>query len=738
MGLQTIDWIIIVAYAVFVIAVGLTFARRAGRSTSEFFLSGRSLPWWISGTSMVATSFAADTPLLISGWVRDQGIWMNWQWWCFAVGGMLTVFLFARYWRRAEVLTAAELTEIRYGDRGADLLRGFLGIAHSCFINTIVLCWVLLAATKIMDVLFGLDVTTSLIIACLLGLNYSPLAGFWGVVVTDLVQFTMAIIGAIWFAVIVWGKVGGIDAVRESVGAMGDAGKDILRFVPQPGETASGAAATLWQAEFWTYPVAALAVYLGVSWWATYGVDGGPIGAQRISASKTPRDGMFGTLWYNLIHYSIRPWPWIAVGLASLVVLPVVKIDAPVTGRITAIETRTELPEEMVVSRSEAAGDITFTALTLESALVSDEGQGVRLSLEADPTQSLNDQMVRVRQEAVSMSDPFGLLVVTDSAGNSTEISLSELEPWGEHAPGFPADFLGREVELGDALLHTDSERAYVVMMLQYLPAGLLGLVVASLLAAFLSTIDTHVNLASSFYVNDVHRRFIHPKASNRELIIVSRIASVVVLAAGAIMAANSDSISDLFKFFLAFLAGLGPVYLARWIWWRVTALTEIVAMSTSMVLTVFLSWSWLHTQIWGGPIPWNLGVLTPDGALSGEGRILLVISCSLIASSITLLIRKPDPQSLVPFYEKVRPIGFWGPVRKLSDAAPPPGEGRAVVTGVVSGITLTYSFMFTLGFILLGERGSGAIAGVITLVAGTGVFWAVRELARREPSLEN
>ena len=197
MQLSPIDWAVVGLYVLFAIGVGLYFTRRASRGIEEYFLSGRSLPWWIAGTSMVATTFAADTPLVITGWVRDAGIWKNWLWWCLAAGGMMTVFLFARYWRRGQVLTTAGLAELRYGGPGARSLRLLLGLYHSGVTNTIILCWVMLAASKIMDVLFGVGKVWAVAIACGLSLSYSLLAGFWGVVITDMVQFTMAIVGAI-------------------------------------------------------------------------------------------------------------------------------------------------------------------------------------------------------------------------------------------------------------------------------------------------------------------------------------------------------------------------------------------------------------------------------------------------------------------------------------------------------------------------------------------------------------
>ena len=329
MQLSTPDLLILGVYVAFAISVGVFMLQRASQTAETFFLAGRKLPWWVVGTSMVATSFAADTPLVITGWVRDSGIWKNWLWWCFAVGGMLTVFLFSRYWRRLGVMTQAEFAELRYGGREASALRATLGVFHSFLTNPIILCWVLLAAVKICDVLFDIDKVTALGICCAICLSYSLMSGFWGVAITDLVQFVLAMTGAIALATIAWNEVGGLEAVLQQIDSMGDQGQRILDFLPSPGDPL--------QEGFWTVPLAACAVYLGVSWWATYGVDGGPVVVQRIAASRSPAHGSVGVLWYSIAHYALRPWLWVAVALASLVVVPHVEISSPASGTIQQI-----------------------------------------------------------------------------------------------------------------------------------------------------------------------------------------------------------------------------------------------------------------------------------------------------------------------------------------------------------------------------------------------------------------
>ena len=644
MALTALDWAIVAGYVVFALAVGVIFAKRAGKDVDEFFLSGRSLPWWMAGTSMVATTFAADTPLVITGWVREHGIWMNWLWWCYAIGGVLTVFLFARYWRRGRVMTTAELAELRYGGCGAKALRGCLGLYHSVIGNTLVLCWVLLAASKIMDVLFGVDKATALVMACALAMVYSLLAGFWGVVLTDLLQFAMAMVGSIALAWLSWSAVGGtefiVSAIENGAGKPGT-----LDFAPSPG------AVSPTDPGFWTTSFAAFAVYLGVAWWAKDGVDGGGVVVQRISASRDEREGVLAALWFQIANYALRPWPWILVALASLIALPAIEVRSPIDGR--------------VVSYAEGVA-------TIEPGAVGDGGERVRVRWETE-----GDWVPQPAPELVS----------------------GKLET----------------VEAGAVLAVTDSERAYPVMMARYLPAGLLGLVVASLLAAFMSTIDTHVNLAASFFVNDVYRRFLAPDHDARHYVTAARVSSVLVLALGALLAYGSSSISDLFKLFIALLAGVGPVYLARWFWWRVRASTEITAMVASFAAATFATYV---------DVEWKLGVLSPEGKLENEGRLCVVVLFAAACAGLSMLVaQRPDPATLVPFYRRVRPIGWWGPVAALAPDARPPSEGRALLVGFLGGLAATYGALFGLGWALLGQGARAAVAGALALVGA----WLVR-----------
>lgn len=651
MTLHFLDWALIIGYAVFALIVGLVLRKRAEGGVEEYFLSGRTLPWWIAGTSMVATTFASDTPLVISGWVRTEGIWQNWLWWCTAVGGMLTVFLFARYWRRGEVITAAELSELRYGGKEAKVLRGFLGVYQSLITNTIILCWVILAARKIMGTVFDWDPTYSVLFACLLALAYSILSGFWGVVITDLVQFAMAMIGAIVLAALVWGDVGGIDGVLAYAATEGSGfTADTLRFFPESGP------GSIFDASFWTVNFATVCVLCGVQWWAYEYVDGGILAVQRISAAKSERDGMLGYLWYAVAHFALRPWPWILVGIASLVVLPRIELTAPVGGTVQT--------QENVVTITPA------------------EGEPVTLDLKAH-----------------AQADEPGWF--------PSEVQAKD----------------GATIEAGKVLAHTDPERAYLVMMGRFLGPGLLGLVIASLIAAFMSTIDTHVNLASSFFVNDIYRRFWKPDASDAHYVLVARIASAGVLAVGGYLALIADSISDLFSFFMAFLSGVGPVYVMRWLWWRIRASTEITAILTSSVMAVLLTFFWTDG--------WDLWKFSVDGELTAAGRLVLVAGSSILTTVIALAaFPAPEPGTLVRFYTRVRPIGFWGPVRELCPDVPSPREEVApIVIGSLAGIGMIYGLLFTAGGFLLGRPTMGFCCLAVSVVSILLVARSLREL---------
>tara|TARA_R110002126_G_scaffold106107_3_gene240830 strand:+ start:5486 stop:7438 length:1953 start_codon:yes stop_codon:yes gene_type:complete len=640
-------WLLIGLYVVFAMTVGVVVSRRAGKNVDEYFVAGRTLPWWVAGTSIVATTFAIDTPLLISGWARSDGIWRNWSWWCYAVTTLLGVFLFAKLWRRGEVVTKAELSELRYGERSARYLRGTLGVIHAGLTNTITMAWVLLAFIKIAEVLLGFDKHVAVVIACAIAMGYSLLGGFLGVVLTDLVQFALATIGAIWFAVLVWNGVGPIwdPAVAANITP------EQLAFFPE-----SGGGSWL-SAAFWTTPLAILAVNLGVGWYASEGIDGSGLVVQRVAAAKSERDGTLAMLWYGITNYAVRPWPWILVGLLSLSVFQSLEVTAPVSGTVVAVES------DHVILRN-------------------DTGE-TRVELE-----------------------------------HESESELWKLEPASVQVDA--------EVAVGDVLARTDNEKAYPAMMAKFLGPWLLGLVIASLLAAFMSTIDTHVNLASAFFTNDLYRRFMQPDKSDRHYVLVARLASVGALAIASVFALQIGTIANAFLFFIALLGGVGPTYAMRWLWWRVRAGAEIAAMLTSGISAMLLTFVF-DGESFG--FTWPDTALSPGGVLEAEGRLLIVVVLSTAAALITMrLSGPPDPKDLVPFYRRFRPPGFWGPVRAHATDLP---EVKPIlvpaIVGTLSGLGLIWGLMLGVGYALVGDASATWICGIAAVLGGAGVAFVLR-----------
>jgi Na+/proline symporter len=323
--LTTLDWVIIALYFVFAGAIGLAMSKRASRSLSDYFVGGRTLPWWLAGTSMVATTFAADTPLAVTEMVARHGVAGNWLWWNMVMSGILTVFFYARLWRRAGVITDVEFTELRYGGKPAALLRGFRAAYLALPINLIIMGWVNLAMMEIVSITLGISEVAALLVCFLLAAAYSVMAGLWGVVITDFFQFGLAVGGAVILAIFAVEAVGGIAGMQvglESVYGSSDAAIAML-----PRESAA------WM------PAITMAVYLGVNWWASWypGAEpgGGGYIAQRIFSARSERDGVLATLWFNIAHYAVRPWPWILVALASTILYP--GLDNPREGYIRAV-----------------------------------------------------------------------------------------------------------------------------------------------------------------------------------------------------------------------------------------------------------------------------------------------------------------------------------------------------------------------------------------------------------------
>ena len=563
MKLSPIDGVIIISYIVFALGLGIYYSKRAGRDINEFFISGRNLPWWLAGTSMVATTFAADTPLAVTGLVVNDGIAGNWLWWNMVLSGMLATFLFSRLWRRAEVITDVELTELRYSGKSASLLRGFRAIYIGLPINCITMGWVILAMQKIIVLVFDLpDTGTSkvlVVLVCMLIAGiYCALSGFWGVVITDLIQFGMAMIGSIALAIIAVNKIGGIGTLKTKLSEIHGTDNSILHFFPDFG---AGEMAIL-----------TFGVYLGVQWWAANGVDGGGYIAQRMFAAKDERNTLLATLWFNIAHYTLRPWPWILVALVSMVVYP-------------------------------------------------------------------------------NLSDP---------------------------------------------------EAGYPKLMLEYLPTGLLGLMLTAFLAAFMSTIDTHLNWGASYLVNDFYKRFFKPQADDRHYVVASRISVVLIMLLAGVTSLFMDSIAGAWKFLIALNAGIGLVQILRWYWWRINAWSEIAAMVTSAVVSA---------------IVFTLPATKGNFAY----QMLIIVPTSTLIWFVTTLVTAPvSDERLIAFYQRVRPNGgWWGRIPSLANVQPIEDSGMPALLNWVLGSAFVYCALFGFGKLLLGFYGAGVLFLLIALITG-------------------
>ncbi|MAF27414.1 MAG: Na+:solute symporter [Gemmatimonadota bacterium] len=584
MGLAVIDWVIIGVYALGMVAVGVAFAGRASRGIDEFFLTGRSLPWWIAGTSMVATTFAADTPLVVTSYVRSSGIASNWIWFNFAISHLLTTFFLAGLWRRAKISTDVEFISLRYSGRGAEILRTFKGVFFAFVTNSVVLGWVILAMSTIIVEVFGLPETVRVFgmvvsskgLAIGVGLSiavlYASLSGLWGVVVTDIVQFTTAMIGSIVLVTAAVRANGGLAALgprlREVTAANGRPAAEMFPLRTGAVDLADPAIS----AAFWGFLVA-----IGVQWWSWKYSDGGGVLIQRMSACRSESDALKGTLWFTFANYVLRPWPWFLVALLSLIVLP----------------------------------DLT------------------------------------------------------------------------------------------------DHKAAYPIMMRTYLGPGWLGLMMAAMLAAFMSTIDTHMNLASSYFVVDLWGRFRKGDMGPREGVLVARLSGVMFLAIGGAIAMSSDSIRGLFEFLLQLVAGAGAVFLLRWFWWRINAWSELSAMLASLVIAVVLNAS-------------NRGEWIAHEFSSPEVFVINVALSAVVWVTVAWVTPTGDRERLAAFVTRVRPPGLWGPVRTDGDGRnADAGTGRRFALWGVSIVAL-YGCLFGLGSLLLSDFRTGvplALTGAVALV---------------------
>lgn len=582
MILQTIDWSIVIIYFILSLIIGLAVTRRAGSSTAEFFLSGRNMPWWLLGVSMVATTFSTDTPNLVTDIVRQNGVAGNWVWWAFLLTGMLTVFVYAKLWRRSKVLTDLEFYELRYSGKAAAFLRGFRAVYLGVFFNVLIMATVSLAAIKIGGVMFKFTPVQTLLIALTITMVYSALGGLLGVLLTDFFQFFIAMTGSIAAAIIAIGlpQVGGLGNLLTNKVVISK-----LNLLPDFSNT--------------DMLLALFILPLAVQWWSVWYPGSEPGGggyiAQRMLSAKTEKHAIGATLLFNAAHYALRPWPWILVALCSLIVFP----------------------------------DLA----------------------------SLRSAFPHVAQNVI------------------------------RHDLAYPA-------------------------MLTYLPHGLLGLVVASLIAAFMSTIATHLNWGSSYVVNDFYKRFIDPRASEKKLVFVGRLSTFGLMVLTMIIALLLSNALQAFNILLQIGAGTGLLFILRWFWWRINPYSELTAMVVSFVIAVYLQLIHPHT-----------GLPTISTHIQLVSGVFITTICWI---TVTLFTRPADKKTLRSFYRLVRPGGpGWKRIidqaARDNDPIDDIKQQWDVPTGIlcmVVGCFAVYSALFATGNLIYGKYLLGTILSVVATIS--------------------
>ena len=577
MRLIPLDWIIVVASIVVSFLPAVLLARRAGSSTAEFFTSGARAPWWLVGVSMVATTFSTDTPNLVTNLVRERGVANNWAWWAFLLTGMMTVFFYARLWRRSNVLTDLEFYEIRYDGRAARFVRGFRAVYLGLFFNCVIMASVNLAAVKIANVILGWPMTQTLLICALLNVAFAATSGLWGVLLPDFIQFRIAMAGAVaaaYFAV-QQPEVGGLVALFQKTDPA------TLALLPDFGD--------------WGLTLTVLIIPLTVQWWSVWypGAEpgGGSYIAQRMLAARSETDALKGTLFFNFAHYALRPWPWIIVALASMLVYP-------------------EL------------SDIARTFPYVDPSLIG-------------------------------------------------------------HDMAYPA-------------------------MLRFLPAGFMGLMVAGMLAAYVSTISTHLNWGTSYLVHDVYRRFGAPGRSEAHYVAVGRLVTALLMVAAALLTYVLDSARESFELLMSIGAGTGLLYLLRWFWWRVNAYSEVAAMISSFVISL------------------GLFAARKNGLemASHVSLIWTVVITTIVWISVTLLTAPASRETLVAFYRLVRPSGpGWEPIRAESGLPPATDSMANSVLGWVLGCLFVYAALFGTGSYIYGQTAQATVWSVVFIVSAVGLW---------------
>ena len=533
MQISNLDWVIIFSFFAVFIFIGFVTSKKSGKNSKEFFLSGRNMPWWMLGISMVATTFSADTPNLVTNIVRENGVSGNWVWWAFLLTGMMTVFFYARLWRRSKVLTDLEFYELRYSGKPAKFLRAFRAIYLGVFFNIMIMATVCLAGIKIGGILLGLSPFECVFYSSVITVFYSSLGGLRSVVITDIIQFVLAMVGSIWA--------------------------------------------------------------LAVQWWAVWypGAEpgGGGYIAQRMLSAKDEKNAIYSTLLFNITHYAVRPWPWILIALSSIVVYP-----------------------------------------------------------------TLSD-----------ISSSF---------------------------PGIDQSIIGNDI-------------AYPAM-LYLLPSGLLGLVLASLIAAFMSTISSHLNWGASYISLDFYKRFIKKDASEKEIVFVGRISTIILMLLAGFLALELSDALGAFQILLQIGAGTGSIFLMRWFWWRVNAYSEITGMAVSFLLAIYFQW--FHFDITGYEL------------LSYQKLLISVFITTSSWVIVTLMTSPSENKVLLEFYYKIKPYGIgWNGFLKKNNLVKFENNNESPMKDLLLmflGIITVYFGLFGTGYLIYNEMFLGSFMIIISFLS--------------------
>tara|TARA_B110000444_G_scaffold260435_1_gene307386 strand:+ start:2762 stop:4594 length:1833 start_codon:yes stop_codon:yes gene_type:complete len=610
MKLAPIDWILIIVFFSIVLAIGIIVSKKSGKNTSEYFLSNRSLPWWLLGFSMVATTFSTDTPNLVTDIVRNNGVSGNWVWWAFLLTGLLTVFVYAKLWRKSDVQTDMEFYDLRYGGKPARFLRGFRSIYLGVIFNVMAMAAVTLAAIKIGQVMLGLNPIQTVLIAGSITVVFSTLGGFRGVVYTDFILFFVAIFGAVGAAyyLVNLPEIGGLSKLIQHENVIGK-----LSFFPDFSDTEA--------------LIGIFIIPLAVQWWSSWypGAEpgGGGYIAQRMLAAKNENHAVGATLFFNVMHYALRPWPWILVALASLVLYP----------DLASIQTAFPNVEE-----SKLGHDLAYSA------------------------------------------------------------------------------------------------------MLTKLPSGLLGLVLASLGAAYMSTISTHLNWGSSYIVNDFYKQKINKNASEKQLVNVGRLSTIFLMVFSALFALFLTNALQLFDIILMFGAGTGLIFILRWFWWRINAWSEISAMFASGMISILLNFTSLSTLLFDHQTNNKIFI---EGIFPAWSKFpIVVLITSLIWVTVTFLTKPETDETLRKFYKKTTPGGpGWARIlNTFPDTSFIENETKkkwTVPSGILAmilGCFMVYGAMFATGNFLYGnyKLASGLLLLVIFSVFLLIKLWKNNKISTR------